>query len=50
MTAKGVEDGETLKALKAMNCDTIQGYHLCRPQGEANLLAFLEHNTEQVRS
>ena len=31
MTAEGVEDEETLCALASMDCDEVQGYHLCRP-------------------
>jgi EAL domain-containing protein (putative c-di-GMP-specific phosphodiesterase class I) len=31
VTAEGVEDAATLARLRALNCDTAQGYHLARP-------------------
>ncbi len=31
VTAEGVEDQATLEALRALSCDTAQGYHLARP-------------------
>ncbi|MBB3184691.1 EAL domain-containing protein (putative c-di-GMP-specific phosphodiesterase class I)/ABC-type amino acid transport substrate-binding protein/GGDEF domain-containing protein [Halomonas fontilapidosi] len=50
VTAEGVEDWETLRALVAMNCDTIQGYFLSRPLEEENLLAFLDKDLEGMLS
>ncbi len=31
VVAEGVEDEETLSALRALGCDVVQGYHLARP-------------------
>ncbi|SNT06546.1 diguanylate cyclase (GGDEF) domain-containing protein [Geodermatophilus pulveris] len=31
VVAEGVEDEETLTALRALGCDVVQGYHLARP-------------------
>jgi diguanylate cyclase (GGDEF)-like protein len=31
VVAEGVEDEETLNALKLLGCDVVQGYHLARP-------------------
>ncbi len=31
VVAEGVEDERTLAALAAFGCDSVQGYHLCRP-------------------
>jgi EAL domain-containing protein (putative c-di-GMP-specific phosphodiesterase class I) len=31
VVAEGVEDGQTLRALRVMGCDVAQGHHLCRP-------------------
>ena len=42
--AEGVENDAIAKQLKALNCDYLQGYGLCRPVPLADLLAFLgEH-------
>ncbi|WP_170840079.1 putative bifunctional diguanylate cyclase/phosphodiesterase [Halomonas daqiaonensis] len=50
VTAEGVEDRETLRALIAMNCDTIQGFYLSRPLAEEDLLVFLDRDMEEVLS
>lgn len=31
VVAEGIEDGETLTALREIGCDSGQGYHMCRP-------------------
>jgi diguanylate cyclase (GGDEF)-like protein/PAS domain S-box-containing protein len=40
--AEGVEDEETLKMLKQMGCDLIQGYHICRPSPWNKLALWLK--------
>ncbi|WP_181870019.1 bifunctional diguanylate cyclase/phosphodiesterase [Halomonas sp. DQ26W] len=50
VTAEGVEDRETLQALIAMKCNTVQGFFLSRPLDEKNLLAFLDLDMEDVLS
>ena len=44
--AEGVEDQDTLAALKALGCDKIQGYVLARPMPASDLLPWLEKNCE----
>jgi EAL domain-containing protein (putative c-di-GMP-specific phosphodiesterase class I) len=39
--AEGVEDEQTLEALRAMGCDQLQGYHLSRPQPVEELTPWL---------
>jgi EAL domain-containing protein (putative c-di-GMP-specific phosphodiesterase class I) len=41
LVAEGVEDEQTLQALAALGCDTVQGYHLSRPLPAAELEAWL---------
>lgn len=41
VTAEGVEDMETLKALSDMGCDTAQGYVISRPVPESKLVELL---------
>ncbi len=31
VVAEGIEDDETLAALREYGCDAVQGYHICRP-------------------
>jgi PAS domain S-box-containing protein/diguanylate cyclase (GGDEF)-like protein len=40
-TAEGVEDGATMELLRGLGCDTIQGYHLCRPLPADDLTHWL---------
>lgn len=42
VTAEGVEDEITLVALKALNCDVAQGYHIGRPMPVSDLAAWSE--------
>ena len=37
MVAEGVEDDETLTALKELGCDVAQGYLLARPMAPQDL-------------
>lgn len=39
--AEGVEDEDTVQALRALGCDLLQGYHLARPANLASTLATL---------
>lgn len=41
ITAEGVEDGETCDLLRRLRCDSVQGYHLSRPQPAAALSDWL---------
>lgn len=50
VVAEGVEDRNTLQALIAMNCDTVQGYFVSRPLEEDNLLSFHEREMEELLS
>jgi len=40
-TAEGVEDAAALELLRAMGCDSAQGYHIARPMAAAPLAEFL---------
>jgi len=42
VVAEGVEDLDTLNALRALGCDAIQGYFLCRPIPADALTTWLE--------
>jgi EAL domain-containing protein (putative c-di-GMP-specific phosphodiesterase class I) len=44
--AEGVEDHDTLVALKTLGCDKIQGYVLARPMPATDLLAWLNKNCD----
>jgi diguanylate cyclase len=39
--AEGVEDGETLNALRAMGCDIAQGYFIAKPTSAEKLINLL---------
>ncbi len=39
--AEGVEDLETLSALKRMGCDLVQGYYVSRPLAFDSLVALV---------
>jgi EAL domain-containing protein (putative c-di-GMP-specific phosphodiesterase class I) len=41
LTAEGVESAGVVERLAAMGCDSAQGYHICRPLAEAELLRWL---------
>jgi len=40
--AEGVEDEATWRALDALGCDAIQGYHVSRPVPPDDLIHWLE--------
>jgi EAL domain-containing protein (putative c-di-GMP-specific phosphodiesterase class I)/CHASE2 domain-containing sensor protein/GGDEF domain-containing protein len=46
--AEGVEDPETLAALRAMGCDAAQGYHFARPMGPASVLDWTRKNADLI--
>jgi EAL domain-containing protein (putative c-di-GMP-specific phosphodiesterase class I)/CHASE2 domain-containing sensor protein len=41
VVAEGIEDGECLRRLTEMGCDTGQGYYIGRPMSASNLRVFL---------
>lgn len=41
LVAEGVETREQFEHMKALGCDTIQGYHYCRPLPPEKLIPFL---------
>ncbi len=41
--AEGIEDGETLAALRRLGCTTAQGYHVARPMAVEALDAWRRH-------
>jgi EAL domain-containing protein (putative c-di-GMP-specific phosphodiesterase class I) len=41
VVAEGIEDAETLAALREHGCDLAQGYHLSRPLSPADFSAWL---------
>ena len=41
VVAEGVEESDTLEALKAMKCDSVQGYYVSKPLPPADLLTWL---------
>ncbi|MDX1572376.1 MAG: EAL domain-containing protein [Methylophaga sp.] len=44
VVAEGVENAASLQLLKEMACDAVQGYHLAKPMGPAQLEIWLENN------
>jgi EAL domain-containing protein (putative c-di-GMP-specific phosphodiesterase class I) len=48
VVAEGVEDLETIKALKAMSCDYIQGYYYSRPVSPEEILIMLKKDIRLV--
>ena len=41
VVAEGVEDPETMRTLRAMHCDSAQGYVLARPMPAGDLLRWI---------
>lgn len=48
IVAEGVEDQPTLEALRRMNCDIVQGYHIGRPMRIEQLFEVLSGTTAEV--
>ncbi len=44
VVAEGVEDEQVLGMLKDLGCDSVQGYHLCRPLPPQELFAKLKQD------
>jgi len=44
VTAEGVEDETTMQQLKALQCDTIQGYYIARPMAPADFEKWLQNS------
>lgn len=42
VVGEGVEDSATAKALKALGCDTLQGYLFAKPMPQSELLQWIE--------
>ena len=42
VVAEGVEDARSLQRLRDLNCDALQGFHLCRPQPSEAVIAALD--------
>jgi diguanylate cyclase (GGDEF)-like protein len=42
VVAEGVEDARALRRLRELRCDTLQGFHLCRPQAAKDVIATLD--------
>ena len=49
LVAEGVEDEQTLHALAALGCDTVQGYHISRPLPAAAFDAWLDARAVAAR-
>lgn len=50
VVAEGVEDNKTSAALRAMGCETIQGFWLSKPLPEKDLLDWLNHRRKASNS
>ena len=48
VVAEGVEDLETIKTLKAMSCDYIQGYYYSRPVSPEEISLMLKNDTRLI--
>ena len=42
VVAEGVENARTLQRLDDLDCDALQGFHLCRPQPPEAVIAALD--------
>ncbi len=45
VTAEGVENEDSVDLLRKYGCDTLQGYHICRPIPSADIAGFLDEFT-----
>jgi diguanylate cyclase len=50
VVGEGVEDGDTLGALRELKCDEAQGYFLCRPVPVPELMTWLAERAEETPS
>lgn len=47
LVAEGVETFADLEQLRALGCDTVQGYHICKPGPSPKITQWLKENNEQ---
>ena len=47
VTAEGVEDAETLQALRALSCDYAQGYYFGKPLSADDFSSWVEHQSRR---
>ncbi|WP_262696330.1 EAL domain-containing protein [Kordiimonas aquimaris] len=50
VTAEGVEDEQSVDLLREYGCDTLQGYHICRPVPVEEFEAFLKSHKENSQN
>lgn len=50
VVAEGVEDKATLEALRGLECDIVQGYHISKPIKADGLNDWLDHRPAHARS
>lgn len=46
VVAEGVENQQVLSLLKSLDCDIVQGYHLCKPKATEELMKWLNNQQE----
>jgi diguanylate cyclase (GGDEF)-like protein len=46
--AEGVEDGATYQLLRALDCDLVQGWFVCRPKSSTQLLRWLRERRDEA--
>lgn len=50
VVAEGVEDQETWDMLQALGCDDVQGYHLCRPLPNVEMITWLNARMTELKA
>jgi EAL domain-containing protein (putative c-di-GMP-specific phosphodiesterase class I) len=50
MVAEGVEDDETLRALRELGCDVVQGFLLARPMASQDLDGWYSGYQSDIRA
>ena len=50
VTAEGVEDAETLQALRALSCDYAQGYFFGKPLSADDFASWVEHQSRRFHA
>ena len=48
VVAEGVEQADHVAALRALDCDVVQGYHYARPMPAADVTALLERGAQRA--
>ncbi len=46
VVVEGVENEDVMRALQSMSCDSLQGYHICRPQDSSTIEQWFMINGE----